>query len=163
MPGDRNDAEIRRGLHCIKTINDPFGIGLGIRIRAMDDSLRAEVLGVARRIADVVLVREEDVRDPAHSLEGVNQLFHIPGRIDEPIAIKMADEIAVRAERLLRVEPVVEDIVFNHHGEAFSGGTHHSLIEYQSADRAESRSEEHTSELQSLAYLVCRLLLEKKK
>src|SRR2546425_2119651 len=31
------------------------------------------------------------------------------------------------------------------------------------AARAESRSEEHTSELQSLAYLVCRLLLEKKK
>src|SRR2546425_7691746 len=28
---------------------------------------------------------------------------------------------------------------------------------------ASSRSEEHTSELQSLAYLVCRLLLEKKK
>src|SRR2546425_8847404 len=28
---------------------------------------------------------------------------------------------------------------------------------------AEQRSEEHTSELQSLAYLVCRLLLEKKK
>src|SRR5687767_4409894 len=28
---------------------------------------------------------------------------------------------------------------------------------------AEARSEEHTSELQSLAYLVCRLLLEKKK
>src|SRR5205823_13592933 len=29
--------------------------------------------------------------------------------------------------------------------------------------RGFSRSEEHTSELQSLAYLVCRLLLEKKK
>src|SRR2546425_6497311 len=29
--------------------------------------------------------------------------------------------------------------------------------------RHEPRSEEHTSELQSLAYLVCRLLLEKKK
>src|SRR5687767_15246571 len=28
---------------------------------------------------------------------------------------------------------------------------------------ADLRSEEHTSELQSLAYLVCRLLLEKKK
>src|SRR5205823_8142099 len=28
---------------------------------------------------------------------------------------------------------------------------------------ASTRSEEHTSELQSLAYLVCRLLLEKKK
>src|SRR2546425_6883490 len=32
----------------------------------------------------------------------------------------------------------------------------------QHAD-SEERSEEHTSELQSLAYLVCRLLLEKKK
>src|SRR2546423_5635790 len=32
-----------------------------------------------------------------------------------------------------------------------------------SSARSTSRSEEHTSELQSLAYLVCRLLLEKKK
>src|SRR5205823_8584304 len=30
-------------------------------------------------------------------------------------------------------------------------------------ERQLARSEEHTSELQSLAYLVCRLLLEKKK
>src|SRR5687767_15652027 len=39
--------------------------------------------------------------------------------------------------------------VFGWHGEA--------------AVETELRSEEHTSELQSLAYLVCRLLLEKKK
>src|SRR5687767_15655305 len=31
------------------------------------------------------------------------------------------------------------------------------------AEDGDDRSEEHTSELQSLAYLVCRLLLEKKK
>src|SRR5215217_9609459 len=31
------------------------------------------------------------------------------------------------------------------------------------ADRADVRSEEHTSELQSRQYIVCRLLLEKKK
>src|SRR2546425_7038100 len=31
------------------------------------------------------------------------------------------------------------------------------------AEGGRGRSEEHTSELQSLAYLVCRLLLEKKK
>src|SRR5687767_15696264 len=34
---------------------------------------------------------------------------------------------------------------------------------WQSVLAAKTRSEEHTSELQSLAYLVCRLLLEKKK
>src|SRR2546425_9639534 len=33
----------------------------------------------------------------------------------------------------------------------------------RSCHQIETRSEEHTSELQSLAYLVCRLLLEKKK
>src|SRR5687767_15684453 len=33
----------------------------------------------------------------------------------------------------------------------------------ETAGSRSGRSEEHTSELQSLAYLVCRLLLEKKK
>src|SRR5687767_15508596 len=37
------------------------------------------------------------------------------------------------------------------------------FIDYQNAVFDRVRSEEHTSELQSLAYLVCRLLLEKKK
>src|SRR3989441_2525695 len=37
------------------------------------------------------------------------------------------------------------------------------LTEPGSGSDAAARSEEHTSELQSLAYLVCRLLLEKKK
>src|SRR2546423_5534250 len=43
---------------------------------------------------------------------------------------------------------------------------HHPLRREQDEDRREQRSrrsEEHTSELQSLAYLVCRILLEKKK
>src|SRR2546425_8690294 len=35
--------------------------------------------------------------------------------------------------------------------------------EYRRQPSQRRRSEEHTSELQSLAYLVCRLLLEKKK
>src|SRR2546423_11484199 len=39
----------------------------------------------------------------------------------------------------------------------------HARHAYAREDRRAQRSEEHTSELQSLAYLVCRLLLEKKK
>src|SRR5205823_13300619 len=38
-----------------------------------------------------------------------------------------------------------------------------AAIACASAESGGERSEEHTSELQSLAYLVCRLLLEKKK
>src|SRR2546425_2007122 len=41
-------------------------------------------------------------------------------------------------------------------GEQFEPGDHTGSV-------GSRRSEEHTSELQSLAYLVCRLLLEKKK
>src|SRR2546425_7986564 len=38
-----------------------------------------------------------------------------------------------------------------------------SLTDFGAFVGLDERSEEHTSELQSLAYLVCRLLLEKKK
>src|SRR2546425_8873842 len=40
---------------------------------------------------------------------------------------------------------------------------HRELLRTGGRHGRRSRSEEHTSELQSLAYLVCRLLLEKKK
>src|SRR2546425_8569891 len=38
-----------------------------------------------------------------------------------------------------------------------------NAVKKLSEAQPKNRSEEHTSELQSLAYLVCRLLLEKKK
>src|SRR5205823_9726172 len=50
-------------------------------------------------------------------------------------------------------------------GAARPAGTPHCLCAAGAGSSGSSgnRSEEHTSELQSLAYLVCRLLLEKKK
>src|SRR3712207_7238714 len=44
-----------------------------------------------------------------------------------------------------------------------NGATGLGLAIADAIDRAHGRSEEHTSELQSRQYLVCRLLLEKKK
>src|SRR2546423_6140005 len=41
-------------------------------------------------------------------------------------------------------------------------GGEHAELPLREPEHREFRSEEHTSELQSLAYLVCRLLLEKK-
>src|SRR3989475_13303173 len=46
---------------------------------------------------------------------------------------------------------------------AASGSRHRSRARWPSAAGRTSRSEEHTSELQSQSNLVCRLLLEKKK
>src|SRR3712207_8606078 len=42
-------------------------------------------------------------------------------------------------------------------------GREQVLLAHKAIERAGMRSEEHTSELQSRQYLVCRLLLEKKK
>src|SRR5687767_15823892 len=73
-----------------------------------------------------------------------------------PISARREDGVVQRAGRRLRepahrfVERVVAKALDRPGGE---------LRE----QRAQARSEEHTSELQSLAYLVCRLLLEKKK
>src|SRR3989441_8038993 len=49
------------------------------------------------------------------------------------------------------------------HTAIIAGAVYATLNAGQTDHSVKVRSEEHTSELQSLAYLVCRLLLEKKK
>src|SRR5438477_6546720 len=76
-----------------------------------------------------------------------------------------------------KVVPGVEDLVRQDHGEGLVvdevRGTQHRMAETEGAVLLDvenigqglgpTRSEEHTSELQSHVNLVCRLLLEKKK
>src|SRR2546425_7950766 len=52
---------------------------------------------------------------------------------------------------------------FQDDGEPAVAVDHRLLLDLPRGRAEKARSEEHTSELQSLAYLVCRLLLEKKK
>src|SRR2546423_4429570 len=90
-------------------------------------------------------------RPPRSTLFPYTTLFRsLPGRLVKrlPLAVRglpvveMAAEPSPTASAILVSEPA---------------------IEMSSAMALQPRSEEHTSELQSLAYLVCRLLLEKKK
>src|SRR5205823_12064877 len=53
--------------------------------------------------------------------------------------------------------------IHNAHGVCVSPAVFHGDFRGNVLQPCVERSEEHTSELQSLAYLVCRLLLEKKK
>src|SRR3989441_7384186 len=83
--------------------------------------------------------------------------------------VGVADQLAPVLERLATFQP---KLVFNG-CESFRGHARHeyalaTVLEmhgyrYTGSSPTGLRSEEHTSELQSLAYLVCRLLLEKKK
>src|SRR2546425_4755563 len=61
---------------------------------------------------------------------------------------------------LFRSNVIVNELVLDAQGQKMSKSRGNVANPWQVI---EERSEEHTSELQSLAYLVCRLLLEKKK
>src|SRR3712207_7373196 len=66
---------------------------------------------------------------------------------------------------LFRSVEVRERLVEQEHlGVAHDGAAHRHALPLPAGERfGLARSEEHTSELQSRQYLVCRLLLEKKK
>src|SRR5687767_3534967 len=89
--------------------------------------------------------------DPVRMLRAVVLAARLQFTIDEPILDAIAahpHEIAKSAPARL-LEEYYKILRSGHAEEAFR-------------QLAATRSEEHTSELQSLAYLVCRLLLEKK-
>src|SRR2546425_3832887 len=95
------------------------------------------------------------VRAPAR-VTGV----HVPNRPDTYRTFLQAD-----FHRGVRLYPPFAPLSIRVKSPTFSGGIGGRPTRHARPLRAEAavRSEEHTSELQSLAYLVCRLLLEKKK
>src|SRR5205814_9767400 len=70
------------------------------------------------------------------------------------VEMRLADQAERRAAALARAEPQRRRGVFDRLLVPAGPQPQHA---------AQKRSEEHTSELQSLRHLVCRLLLEKKK
>src|SRR2546425_8072307 len=92
-------------------------------------------------------------RPPRSTLFPYTTLFR---SLADPRAITaLVDDFAAQWLNLRRVQEVVVD------PERYPNYDLSLMQGFQ--QETEMRSEEHTSELQSLAYLVCRLLLEKKK
>src|SRR3712207_8391471 len=90
-------------------------------------------------------------RPPRSTLFPYTTLFRSSlsaGALDGAAATTMPE---LRSQRLRRV---------NHQGDALRLGMNWTE---EDLGKPQIRSEEHTSELQSRQYLVCRLLLEKKK
>src|SRR3712207_8920773 len=99
-------------------------------------------------------------RPPRSTLFPYTTLFRSPGTV-EPLALQ-----AVEGEAGAVVQPLLVHVVVDARQDAQHLGA--AVVDADvAADGVQHvhavRSEEHTSELQSRQYLVCRLLLEKKK
>src|SRR2546425_3639120 len=77
-------------------------------------------------------------------------------------SIRSVDRTPARRTPAPAAPSVADDLSFDVNREE---GRPRAILRYlkPAGGATRRRSEEHTSELQSLAYLVCRLLLEKKK
>src|SRR3989441_4693245 len=115
---------------------------------------------VRRAVGDLAPARHDD-ETPRDAQDGLHVVIDDNER--PPTAVELANplEELVTKPRMNAGERLVE--------EQHRGLQHQAAPELQQLLLAtrqvlrRQRSEEHTSELQSLAYLVCRLLLEKKK
>src|SRR2546422_5999255 len=98
-------------------------------------------------------------RPPRSTLFPYTTLFRSVVRDD---AVRATAMVRGRSPGLLtgHASPDAETYKF---GERWSIGYPASAARRQAVSGEQSRSEEHTSELQSRLHLVCRLLLEKKK
>src|SRR2546425_9774145 len=91
---------------------------------------------------------------------GVLEL-HLPGGVIDRVVHVAREQPAAHGDPFAAVADLE---AVERQGAAVGGrGNVGVQVEREHRRRALRRSEEHTSELQSLAYLVCRLLLEKKK
>src|SRR5205823_13744165 len=85
----------------------------------------------------------------------------LPIFLRKPVELVLGQAGRVPAQTLAQPEAARDDRTARARDDVRADLRHLPLAELRKAV-VEGRSEEHTSELQSLAYLVCRLLLEKK-
>src|SRR3712207_8380032 len=96
-------------------------------------------------------------RPPRSTLFPYTTLFRSERRTARVVAIRTLDPSARRTGHPMEIKPM---LIPTHLGAAYAAARQSELRDGRARHR---RSEEHTSELQSRQYLVCRLLLEKKK
>src|SRR6266404_1484573 len=130
------------------------------------DEGKAEAL--ARHLLGPKLFSGWGVRTMAEGEAGYNPIEYHNGTVWPHDSVFVAAGLArygFREEASRIVEAILQASIFFRFRlpEVFAGYERSRTMFPVEYPTASSRSEEHTSELQSLAYLVCRLLLEKKK
>src|SRR5687767_14948720 len=151
------------GLRMKVIAYDPFlsperAVELGVEKVELDDLLRrADIITLHVPMTEKTknVLSAENI---AKTKKGVRIVNCARGGLVGEVALRAAldsGHVAGAAFDVFVEEPATSNPLFGH--------PHAVCTPHLGAATTEARSEEHTSELQSLAYLVCRLLLEKKK
>src|SRR5205823_14239666 len=100
------------------------------------------------------------LRPPRSTLFPYTTLFRSEFETHTELNLPLAEEKAIR-KIAWRTECGIEGCEYSSGAKRTSGRRSYCTVAGAKHIHSIIRSEEHTSELQSLAYLVCRLLLEK--
>jgi hypothetical protein len=95
MPRGRDDQKVRTEWHRLGPFKDNFGIRLGGKLGAVDDTLGCEMSSIFGCIGNVIPMCEKNPRQPTHGLELPHERGQEFWGIDQPIAIGMLHEITV--------------------------------------------------------------------
>src|SRR3989441_4815471 len=128
-------------------------------VGTQDDHRRLSQPGIAVQLTQYLFAR--DIRQVQVQQNQVRPVLLRQREAEPPLHRGNELDSWPQGERALHQAKVRQVVLDVEHGAVPLGGSG----EHRRArlGPSQTRSEEHTSELQSLAYLVCRLLLEKKK
>src|ERR1041385_7188697 len=79
----------------------------------MNDALTLKSLSVSMRFSHIVPMCEEYVPDAAPFLECLCEVWKKFGRVDEPVAFRVHNEITVTSKRIWRVKAAVVYLTFD--------------------------------------------------
>src|SRR6516165_5958262 len=109
MTGSRNNTKTGLELDRCSSVEDDLRVALRLYVMSMDYSSGAEVVRELGGVGYVVLMGQENVADTADCFEAAHQMLCEPGRIHQPVAVGMGDQIAVGAETFACIESAVVD------------------------------------------------------
>src|SRR5205814_3300190 len=113
--------------------------------------------------ADRILAEAQAFQAEAQALKGGISGRARLGTLSDPDFIRLGDFMNVAVERYPQLEIDFQHEITGVALQRVRDATLEASFYYGNMPYPQVRSEEHTSELQSLRHLVCRLLLEKKK
>ncbi len=99
MTGSEDDSP-RTDPGIVSAVQNNFGVFCRSSVQPVNDSLRVEMACIVACIRHVILMSQENMVNSTHTFKRFYQMLRESWRIDQPISIRVFDEITVRTKRI---------------------------------------------------------------